>query len=230
MASIFVLNTNTIDRKLSLLWFNYFMGLIIALTTLSREYNKVVICFMFLVGPTPPLWQGGQWYSNERDQYMAELCYCHVSRVTWYKVMLGSEVLRSCTLKMLFRGKIFTRKQFTQKECLGLSSAGASWRTARSGRSCRPGSRPRSRGTRRRWRRWPGTARCWARRRSRPRTWSPRTRTRTRRRGPRWGTPRPGWSRSHWSRGAAAPCCRIFFGLSWTPTFSIKKKIYFGTF
>ena len=55
MASIFVLNTNTIDRKLSLLWFNYFMGLIIALTTLSREYNKVVICFMFLVGPTPPL-------------------------------------------------------------------------------------------------------------------------------------------------------------------------------
>ena len=52
MASIFVLNTNTIDRKLSLLWFNYFMGLIIALTTLSREYNKIVICFMFLVGPT----------------------------------------------------------------------------------------------------------------------------------------------------------------------------------
>ena len=55
MASIFVLNTNTIDRKLSLLWFNDFMGLIIALTTLSREYNKIVICFMFLVGPTPPL-------------------------------------------------------------------------------------------------------------------------------------------------------------------------------
>ena len=232
MASIFVLNTNTIDRKLSLLWFNYFMGLIIALTTLSREYNSIIKLWYascFWLAP-PHLCDKVASGTATREINIWRSCVtvtCHVSRVTWYKVMLGSEVLRSCTLKMLFRGKIFTRKQFTQKECLGLSSAGASWRTARSGRSCRPGSRPRSRGTRRRWRRWPGTARCWARRRSRPRTWSPRTRTRTRRRGPRWGTPRPGWSRSHWSRGAAAPCCRIFFGLSWTPTFSIKKKQLF---
>ena len=44
---------------------------------------------------------------------------CHVSRVTWYKVMLGSEVLRSCTLKMLFRGKIFTRKIIYTERMLG---------------------------------------------------------------------------------------------------------------
>merc|ERR1719210_2830851 len=105
MASIFVLNTNTIDRKLSLLWFNYFMGLIIALTTLSREYNKVVICFMFWLAP-PHLCDKVASGTATREINLWRSCVT----VTCHKVMLGSEVLRAFPLKMLFRGKIFTRK------------------------------------------------------------------------------------------------------------------------
>ena len=151
--------------------------------------------------------------------------------------MRVGEVFGSCSWRMFLLDRaLYTRNRKKRRIAFLSSSTGCCWRyvvrtpcsvnlmkkKVHWSRLCQLESHQMFHEKKMKWKHWQERVRCWVQMIQLQTCLM--LKMMTPRRGQRWETLSMEWSHSHWSRGEEELCWRIFFGLSWTPTFSETRE------